>query len=72
MRNGLTPEEACKEAVNRLIRKHKDMTGLQCGFIAINTKGEVGGYSVYNGFNYALRNEKQEELVDTPFDRSWE
>jgi N4-(beta-N-acetylglucosaminyl)-L-asparaginase len=72
MRNGFTPEEACKEAVNRLIRKHKDMTGLQCGFIAINTKGEVGGYSVYNGFNYALRTEKQEELVDTPFDRSWE
>lgn len=72
MRNGFTPEEACKEAVNRLIRKHKDMTGLQCGFIAINTEGKVGGYSVYNGFNYALHTENQEELVDTSFDREWE
>lgn len=72
MRNGFSPEEACREAVNRLISKHKDMTGLQCGFIAINTEGKVGGYSVFNGFNYALRTDQEEQLVDAPFDRSWE
>lgn len=71
MRQGKSPEQACKETVERLIRKHKDMTGLQCAFIAINTKGEVGGFSVYNGFNYALKTEKQDELIDTPFDRKW-
>lgn len=71
MRQGYSPEEACKEAVERLIRKHKDLTGLQCAFIALNIKGEVGGYSVYNGFNYALRTQKEEKMVDTPFDRNW-
>lgn len=71
MRQGYTPEDACKEAVERLIRKHKDLTGLQCAFIALNTKGEVGGYSVYNGFNYALRTTTEEKMVETPFDRKW-
>lgn len=71
MRQGKTPEQACKETVERLIRKHKDMTGLQCAFIAMNTKGEVGGYSVYNGFNYALKTKDQDVLIDTPFDRKW-
>lgn len=71
MRQGKSPEQACKETVERLIRKHKDMTGLQCAFIAINTKGEVGGFSVYNGFNYALKTNDRDELIDTPFDRKW-
>lgn len=71
MRQGKSPEQACKEIVERLIRKHKDMTGLQCAFIAINTKGEVGGFSVYNGFNYALKTKDRDELIDTPFDRKW-
>lgn len=71
MRQGKSPEQACKETVERLIRKHKDLTGLQCAFIAINTKGEVGGYSVFNGFNYALKTKDQDVLLDTPFDRKW-
>ena len=71
MRHGRTPREACKEAVDRLIRKHKDMTGLQCGFLAIDRFGNVGAYSVYNGFNYAYRDTSKEELIDSVFDRKW-
>ncbi|MFY7989818.1 MAG: isoaspartyl peptidase/L-asparaginase family protein [Fluviicola sp.] len=71
MRHGRTPQEACKEAVDRLIRKHKDMTGLQCGFLAIDRFGNVGAYSVYNGFNYAYRDTSKEELIDSVFDRKW-
>lgn len=71
MRHGRTPQEACKEAVDRLIRKHKDMTGLQCGFLAIDRFGNVGAYSVYNGFNFAYRDTSKEELIDSVFDRKW-
>lgn len=71
MRHGRTPQEACKEAVDRLIRKHKDMSGLQCGFLAIDRFGNVGAYSVYNGFNYAYRDTSKEELIDSVFDRKW-
>lgn len=71
MRNGKSPEEACKEAVQRIIRKHMDMNGLQCCFLAIDKQGNVGGYSVFNGFNYAIKSASEEQLIDTSFDRKW-
>lgn len=71
MRNGKSPEDACKETVQRIIRKHKDMSGLQCCFLAIDKHGNVGGYSVFNGFNYAIKSATQEELIDTSCDRKW-
>jgi len=71
MRHGYSPMEACKEAVNRIIKKHKDLTGLQCCFLAIDKQGNVGSYSVYNGFNYALRTNTEEKMVDAGFNRSW-
>ena len=32
MRHGMSAQEACEEAVNRIIAKHEDLTGLQVGF----------------------------------------
>lgn len=71
MRQGYTPFEACKEACMRIIRKHKDLSGLQCGFIALDKNGNYGAYSIYAGFNFALRNNEGEALVDAKFDRNW-
>ncbi len=71
MRNGKSPYEACKEAVDRVIKKHKDLTNLQVGFLALNKNGEVGGYSVYAGFNYAVQTKTQNELVDAKYNREW-
>ena len=71
MRNGATPEEACYEAVNRIIKKHKDLTNLQVGFLAFDKYGNHGGYSVYAGFDYALRTKEQEELVKTKYRMEW-
>ena len=71
MRHGHSPMDACRLAVERIISKHKDLTNLQCGFLAIDKNGNVGAYSVYNGFNYALKTNKEEKLVDAPFNRSW-
>ena len=71
MRNGHSPMEACKMAVDRIIAKHKDLTNLQCCFLAIDKNGNVGSYSVYNGFNYALKTATEEKMVDAPFNRNW-
>ncbi|MEN9442237.1 MAG: hypothetical protein RLZ33_2314 [Bacteroidota bacterium] len=71
MRNGHSPMEACKMAVERIIAKHKDLTNLQCCFLAIDKNGNVGSYSVYNGFNYALKTATEEKMVDAPFNRNW-
>lgn len=72
MRHGRTPLEACKEAVERIIAKHDDLTGLQCGFLALDKHGTVGAYSVYEGFNYALKSEQEEQLINAKFDRKWD
>ncbi len=69
MRNGMTPNEACKEAVSRIIKKHKDLTNLQVGFIALNKNGESGAYSVFNGFNYAIRTKSKNKMIDSKYYR---
>jgi isoaspartyl peptidase/L-asparaginase-like protein (Ntn-hydrolase superfamily) len=72
MRQGKSPEEACKLAVERIIAKHEDLEGLQVGFLALNKRGEYGGYSVYNGFNYAVTDDNTgSKLVDAKSDRNW-
>ena len=72
MRQGYEPEEACKMAVDRIISKHENMEGLQVGFLALRKDGKYGGYSVYNGFNFAVTNsENQEVMIDTKYNRSW-
>lgn len=71
MRHGHSPEEACKLAVERIRNKHKNLKGLQVGFLAMNKAGEVGGYSMYGGFNYALRDGKNEKMVDAKHDLEW-
>jgi isoaspartyl peptidase/L-asparaginase-like protein (Ntn-hydrolase superfamily) len=64
MRQGYSPEKACKLAVERIQEKHKDLSGIQVGFIALNKAGEYGAHSIFSGFNFALKDEKHTELKD--------
>jgi N4-(beta-N-acetylglucosaminyl)-L-asparaginase len=69
MRQGLSPEQACKKAIERIIRIKKDKAKeIQVAFIALNKKGEVGAYAVQKGFNYAIRNKTSEKLIPA---KSW-
>ncbi|MEI6596368.1 MAG: N(4)-(beta-N-acetylglucosaminyl)-L-asparaginase [Bacteroidota bacterium] len=55
MRQGLSPENACKKAVERIIKiKGASAKDIQVGFIAINKKGEYGGYCIQKGFDFAV------------------
>jgi N4-(beta-N-acetylglucosaminyl)-L-asparaginase len=72
MRQGMHPTEACKVAVQRILRQNPENKGLQVGFLGIRKDGAYGGWSVYNGFNYAVRTNDREELVDTGSDRNWD
>jgi N4-(beta-N-acetylglucosaminyl)-L-asparaginase len=55
MRQGLSPEAACKKAVERIIKiKGSKAKEIQVGFIAINKQGEYGGYCIQKGFNFAV------------------
>jgi N4-(beta-N-acetylglucosaminyl)-L-asparaginase len=52
MRQGKSPEEACREGVHRIMKKNSGKTDFQIGFIALSTKGETGGYCIHPGFSY--------------------
>jgi len=71
MRHGHTPEEACKEVVNRIISKNENIDNMQVGFIALNKNGEYAGYSVYEGFEIAVNHPELTELQKTGFHRKW-
>lgn len=64
MRQGHSPENACRLAVERIISKHKDVKDLQVGFIALNKDGEYGGYSIQKGFNYAVHDRNIHKMVE--------
>ena len=71
IRQGHSPQIACKLAVERIIKAHDNLDGLQVGFIALNKKGEYGGYSVYSGFNFAIKDHKSNEMVDSKYEMDW-
>ncbi len=50
MRNGMSPQDACKEAVMRTIRKNPDYKDFQVAYIAMNKRGETGSYCIHPGF----------------------
>lgn len=69
MRQGKSPEAACKEAVRRIIKNNGvNAKNVQVGFIALNKKGEYGCYSVMQKFTMAIRNQKKEESITS---QSW-
>jgi N4-(beta-N-acetylglucosaminyl)-L-asparaginase len=64
MRQGLSPEDACKEAVARIIKKKPEVAKqIQVGFLAINKKGEYGAYALQDGFSFAVCDRNKQDLL---------
>ncbi len=65
MRQGLSPNDACKKAVERLVSKNPNYKDVQVGFLALNKNGEYGSYALQKGFNYAVYSpEINNKLID--------
>ena len=62
MRAGATPQQACENAIARIIEKNPHPENYQVGMLALDYHGRVGAYAVQKGFNFAL----QDELRDAP------
>lgn len=69
MRRGLSPEMACKEAVRRIVKRNGEKAKtLQVGFLAINNKGQHGGFALLKGFNYCVTTKDGTKVIDA---KSW-
>jgi len=52
MRQGKTPQEACEEAIKRIVQKpNSDFNNFQVGYIAVNKHGDTGSYSIHQWFS---------------------
>ena len=66
MRQGHTPEVACKTAVERIVARNPEVAKqVQVGFLALNRKGEYGAYALQKGFSYAVKSGKEEQVFES-------
>lgn len=67
MRQGRTPQQACEEAVRRIVKfiekREKTLTHTQVGFIALNKAGDYGAYCIHGGFSFAKYDRQGNELI---------
>jgi N4-(beta-N-acetylglucosaminyl)-L-asparaginase len=55
MRSGRSPEEACREAVRRVVKRNPAKAKeFQVGFVALSSKGEIGAFAIQKGFTYSV------------------
>ncbi len=54
MRQGYSPNEACEEALNRVIKSHGGNPDFQIGYIALRKDGEIGVACLKWSFDYAI------------------
>jgi len=68
MRQGYSPEMACRKAVERIVKRDpaKAKT-LQVGFLALNKKGEYGAYAIQKGFVFCVKSNGEEKLYPSKF-----
>jgi N4-(beta-N-acetylglucosaminyl)-L-asparaginase len=70
MRQGKSPEMACKEAVRRMVKLkgEKKARELQIGFVALNKAGQYGCFSMNNDFTAAVQTKDGAKIIQS---KSW-
>lgn len=68
MRQGNSPETACKKAVDRIVKREREKAKtLQVGFLAMNKKGEYGAYAVRKGFVFSVKTNNENKIHESKF-----
>jgi N4-(beta-N-acetylglucosaminyl)-L-asparaginase len=68
MRQGKSPEEACRLVVEKINRIKKEKAkDIQVCFVAINKTGNVGAYALQKGFNFSVCNKEGNILNDADY-----
>lgn len=68
MRQGMSPQQACEEAIKRIVKKtNSNYKNFQVGYIAVNKKGEVGAYSIHEWFSYNLYTDGENKNIKSDY-----
>jgi N4-(beta-N-acetylglucosaminyl)-L-asparaginase len=69
MRQGMSPETACKKVIERIVKIKKEKAkDIQVAFVALNKRGQAGSFAINKGFSYAIKNNSTEKLITA---KSW-
>ncbi len=66
MRQGMSPQKACEEAVMRIVKRYK-YKEFQIGYLALNKKGEYGAYAIQKGFNYTITKNGETQVIESAY-----
>ena len=68
MRQGKSPQDACEEAIIRIVSKpNSDYKNFQVGYIAVNKRGESGSYSIHQYFSMTKFQDGKNENIQSDF-----
>jgi len=68
MRQGKTPQEACEEAISRIVKKpNSDYKNFQVGYIAVNKQGETGSYAIHQYFSMTKYQDGDNEQIQSDY-----
>ncbi|RYY62810.1 MAG: glycosylasparaginase [Chitinophagaceae bacterium] len=66
MRQGAKPEQACRDAVQRIIKRNPSKAKeVQVGFLALNKQGEYGAYCLQKGFTFSVKSNKEDKVYNS-------
>ena len=66
MRNGASPQQACESAIKRITEKYPvNDHDTQVGFLAVNKKGEIGAFSIRQGYSISVNSNGNNQLISS-------
>jgi N4-(beta-N-acetylglucosaminyl)-L-asparaginase len=69
MRQGFSPEDACRKALERIVKRNPEKAKtMQVGFLALRKDGNFGAFSLTAGFTYAVKSDQEEKIYQS---KSW-
>jgi N4-(beta-N-acetylglucosaminyl)-L-asparaginase len=63
IRQGKSPQQACEEAIQRIVDKQKEKPDFQVAYVATNKQGDIGAFSIHEGFSYSIYKNKKTQNI---------
>ncbi|MCK0108465.1 N(4)-(beta-N-acetylglucosaminyl)-L-asparaginase [Flavobacteriaceae bacterium S0825] len=67
MRQGKSPQEACEEAISRIVSKGDRYKDFQIAYLAMNKAGDIGSYCIHKGFTYMKYQSDQNKNISSDY-----
>ncbi len=71
MRRGMSPSDACMEALKRVSARYghnkQELAKFNLDFYAVNKRGEYGAVSLWKGSKFAVHDGKEAKILDSAF-----